>query len=162
MIGVGAALGHYTTEGGYLYPDVRTVQIDANPRGLWQGLRTADLRVRADARAAAEAIVAPPAAARRLEDRLPHQRDGQADRGRLAGRQGIPGAAQHGRSAQDRAGARPGGAEGLGGRGRRRPLFQHSDDAHEGPAGRALLRGQRFRRHRLGAASKARYITGLD
>jgi acetolactate synthase I/II/III large subunit len=58
VIGVGAALGHYTTEGGYLYPGARTVQIDTNPRGLWQGLRTADLHVRADARAAAEAIVA--------------------------------------------------------------------------------------------------------
>jgi thiamine pyrophosphate-dependent acetolactate synthase large subunit-like protein len=58
VIGAGAALGHYTTEGGYLYPGARTVQIDTNPRGLWQGLRTADLHVRADARAAAEAIVA--------------------------------------------------------------------------------------------------------
>src|SRR5580704_444036 len=58
VIGVGAALGHYTTEGGYLYPTARTVQIDTNPRGLWQGLRTADLHVRADAKAAAEAIVA--------------------------------------------------------------------------------------------------------
>ena len=58
VIGAGAALGHYTTEGGYLYPGARTVQIDTNPRGLWQGLRTADLHVRADAKAAAEAIVA--------------------------------------------------------------------------------------------------------
>ena len=57
VIGAGAALGHYTTEGGYLYPGARTVQIDVNPRGLWQGLRTADLHVRADAKAAAEAIV---------------------------------------------------------------------------------------------------------
>jgi len=57
VIGAGAALGHYTTEGGYLYPGAKTIQIDTNPRGLWQGLRTADLHVRADARAAAEAIV---------------------------------------------------------------------------------------------------------
>ena len=57
MIGVGAGLGHYTTEGGYLYPGARAVQIDLNPRGLWQGLRTADLHIRADARAAAESIV---------------------------------------------------------------------------------------------------------
>ena len=57
VIGVGAGLGHYTTEGGYLYPGAQVVQIDTNPRGLWQGLRTADLHVRADARAAAEAIV---------------------------------------------------------------------------------------------------------
>jgi thiamine pyrophosphate-dependent acetolactate synthase large subunit-like protein len=58
VIGAGAALGHYTTEGGYLYPGARTIQIDTNPRGLWQGLRTADLHVRADAKAAAEAITA--------------------------------------------------------------------------------------------------------
>ena len=57
VIGVGAGLGHYTTEGGYLYPGARAVQIDLNPRGLWQGLRTADLHIRADARAAAETIV---------------------------------------------------------------------------------------------------------
>lgn len=57
VIGAGAALGHYTTEGGYLYPGARTIQIDVNPRGLWQGLRTADLHVRADAKAAAEAIL---------------------------------------------------------------------------------------------------------
>jgi thiamine pyrophosphate-dependent acetolactate synthase large subunit-like protein len=57
VIGVGAGLGHYTTEGGYLYPNAKVVQIDVAPRGLWQGLRTADLHLRADARAAAEAIV---------------------------------------------------------------------------------------------------------
>lgn len=57
VIGVGAGLGHYTTESGYLYPGAKVVQIDINPRGLWQGLKTADLHVRADARAAAEAIL---------------------------------------------------------------------------------------------------------
>ena len=58
VIGVGAGLGHYTTEGGYLYPTAQVAQIDTNPRGLWQGLRTADLHLRADAKAAADAIVA--------------------------------------------------------------------------------------------------------
>lgn len=58
VIGVGVGLGHYTTEGGYLYPGAQVVQIDTNPRGLWQGLKTADLHVRADAKAAAEAILA--------------------------------------------------------------------------------------------------------
>ena len=72
-------------------------------------------------------------AARRRADRLPQQRDGQADRGRFARQQGIPGAAQHRRSAQGGGRARPGDAEGLGGRGRRRPLFQHGHDPHEGP-----------------------------
>src|SRR3984893_3331007 len=56
-IAAGAALGHYTTEGGYLFPNARVVRIDTQPRGLWQGLRTADLHVQADAKAAAEAIV---------------------------------------------------------------------------------------------------------
>ncbi len=56
VIGAGAGLGHYTTEGGYLYPNAKVVQIDVNPRGLWQGLRTADLHIKADARATAEAI----------------------------------------------------------------------------------------------------------
>jgi thiamine pyrophosphate-dependent acetolactate synthase large subunit-like protein len=58
MIGVGAGLGHYTTEAGYLYPNAKTVQIDLNPRGLYQGLRIADLHIQADAKAAAEAVLA--------------------------------------------------------------------------------------------------------
>ena len=58
MIGIGVGLGAYTTESGYLYPGARAVQIDTNPRGLWQGLRIADLHIRADARAAAEAMTA--------------------------------------------------------------------------------------------------------
>src|SRR5918911_2274602 len=58
LIGVGAGLGHYTTEAGYLYPNAKSVQIDINPRGLHQGLRVADLHIRADARATAEAVLA--------------------------------------------------------------------------------------------------------
>lgn len=58
VIGVGVGLGAYTTESGYLYPGAQTVQIDINPRGLWQGLRTADLHIRADGRAGVEAITA--------------------------------------------------------------------------------------------------------
>jgi len=57
VIGAGVGLGYYTTEGGYLYPNARVVHIDTHPRGLWQGLRTADLHIRADARATAEAIL---------------------------------------------------------------------------------------------------------
>ncbi len=56
VIGIGVGLGHYTTEGGYFSPGAQVVQIDTNPRGLWQGLKTADLHVRADAKAAVEAI----------------------------------------------------------------------------------------------------------
>ncbi|MBK1661028.1 thiamine pyrophosphate-binding protein [Paracraurococcus ruber] len=58
VIGIGVGLGAYTTESGYLYPNARTVQIDINPRGLWQGLRTADMHIRADAFGGAEAIAA--------------------------------------------------------------------------------------------------------
>lgn len=57
VLGFGVGLGHYTTESGYLYPGARTVQVDINPRGLWQGLRTADLHVRADAKATAAEIL---------------------------------------------------------------------------------------------------------
>ncbi len=57
VLSFGASLGHYTTEGGYLYANARVVQVDSNPRGLWQGLKTADLHVRADAKATADAIV---------------------------------------------------------------------------------------------------------
>src|SRR5215467_566812 len=57
VIAAGAGLGHYTTEGGYLFPNAKVVRIDTQPRGLWQGLRTADLHVQADAKATAEAIV---------------------------------------------------------------------------------------------------------
>ncbi|MBV8737055.1 MAG: thiamine pyrophosphate-binding protein [Alphaproteobacteria bacterium] len=63
VIGFGAGLGHYTTDGGHLYPKAKVVQVDINPRGLWQGLRTADLHIRADARATAEAVT------RRLRER---------------------------------------------------------------------------------------------
>ncbi|MCC6532497.1 MAG: thiamine pyrophosphate-binding protein [Burkholderiales bacterium] len=58
LIGVGAGLGHYTTEAGYLYPNAKSVQIDLNPRGLYQGLRIADMHIKADAKAAADALLA--------------------------------------------------------------------------------------------------------
>jgi hypothetical protein len=156
VIGAGAALGHYTTEGGYLYPGARTIQIDTNPRGLWQGLRTADLHVRADAKAAAEAILA------RLKQRGVSRTGFRTNEmakliaGDSPDSKEFP-CSQHRRPAQGGARARPGRAEGLGGGGRRRPLLQHGDDPHEGPAGRALSRGQRFRRDRLGAARRDRH-----
>jgi thiamine pyrophosphate-dependent acetolactate synthase large subunit-like protein len=67
VISAGAGLGHYTTEGGYLFPNAKVVRIDTQPRGLWQGLRTADLHVHADASAAAQAVVA------RLKERGIHR-----------------------------------------------------------------------------------------
>ena len=58
LIGFGAGLGHYTTEAGYLYPNARSVQVDLNPRGLYQGLRVADMHIRADGKATADAVLA--------------------------------------------------------------------------------------------------------
>ena len=58
LIGAGAGLGYYTTEAGYLYPNAQVAQIDLDPRGLHQGLRTADVHVHADAKAAAAALSA--------------------------------------------------------------------------------------------------------
>src|SRR5437588_11265613 len=57
VIAAGAGLGHYTTEGGYLFPNAKVVRIDTHPLGLWQGLRTADLNGQACSKDAAEAIV---------------------------------------------------------------------------------------------------------
>ena len=58
VIGVGAGLGHYTTEAGYLYPNAQVIHIDAQPRGLFQGLRVADLYIQSDAQAGARALLA--------------------------------------------------------------------------------------------------------
>lgn len=64
VIAAGAGLGYFTTEAGYLYPNARIVQIDVNPRGYWQGLRVADVHMRADAAAGVQAVLEslPPAA----------------------------------------------------------------------------------------------------
>lgn len=58
VIGAGASLGYYTTEGGYLYPNAKVVQIDTAPRGLWQGQRVADVHLQSDARLGANALLA--------------------------------------------------------------------------------------------------------
>ena len=116
MIGVGAGLGDYTTEGGYLYPDAKVVRIDINPRGLWQGLRTADLHLRADALAARRGDHRAAAGARR---RAAHRASAAArwrgDRRRRARQQGVP---RRPRARSTRASVlrtRRGRAEGLGG-----------------------------------------------
>lgn len=57
IIGIGAGLGHFTTDAGKLYPQARALQIDVEPRGLWEGVRVADLHIRADAKAAITAIL---------------------------------------------------------------------------------------------------------
>jgi thiamine pyrophosphate-dependent acetolactate synthase large subunit-like protein len=58
VLGVGAILGHFTTEGGYLYPNAKVIHMDINPRGISQGVRVADLQVRSDAKLGAEALLA--------------------------------------------------------------------------------------------------------
>ena len=57
VLGIGAGLGHWTTDAGKLYRQARVIQIDAEPRGLWEGVRVADLHIRADAKAVVEAIL---------------------------------------------------------------------------------------------------------
>jgi thiamine pyrophosphate-dependent acetolactate synthase large subunit-like protein len=58
LIGVGAGLGHWTTDAGKLYPKARTIAIDTEPRGLWEGVRVADLHIHADAKVAIAALLA--------------------------------------------------------------------------------------------------------
>jgi thiamine pyrophosphate-dependent acetolactate synthase large subunit-like protein len=56
VLAFGASLGHYTSDGGTLYPNAAVVQFDTRPRGLNQGLRVADIHVAGDARLAARAL----------------------------------------------------------------------------------------------------------
>jgi acetolactate synthase I/II/III large subunit len=56
VIAVGASLAYYTVDGGALFPRAFVAQIDERPRGLKDGLPAADLFVRADAKAATEAL----------------------------------------------------------------------------------------------------------
>ncbi|OYX15519.1 MAG: hypothetical protein B7Z15_00250 [Rhizobiales bacterium 32-66-8] len=58
VLSAGAGLGSYTTEAGYLFPNAKVIQIDTRPRGLWQGNRTADLHIAADAKAGTQAVAA--------------------------------------------------------------------------------------------------------
>lgn len=70
VVGFGAAMGHFTTEGGYLFPTARVVQVDLAPRGLHEGLRVADDHVVGDARTVAEQVLS------QLHDRrLGYRRD---------------------------------------------------------------------------------------
>lgn len=57
VIGVGAGLGNYTTEAGYLYPNAQVIHIDTHPRGFFEGLRIADLYIKADARSACQSLL---------------------------------------------------------------------------------------------------------
>jgi thiamine pyrophosphate-dependent acetolactate synthase large subunit-like protein len=57
VLAVGAALGYYTTEGGYLFPNATVVQVDTEPVGLHEGLPVGAMYVRGDAKAVADALV---------------------------------------------------------------------------------------------------------
>jgi thiamine pyrophosphate-dependent acetolactate synthase large subunit-like protein len=53
----GAQISRFTLDGGALFRDATVVQVDIEPNGFLEGLPTADVRVRADARLAAEALL---------------------------------------------------------------------------------------------------------
>jgi thiamine pyrophosphate-dependent acetolactate synthase large subunit-like protein len=57
VVAVGAGLGHFTTDAGKLFAQAKVIAIDTEPRGIWEGVRVADLHIRADARASAEALL---------------------------------------------------------------------------------------------------------
>jgi len=58
VIAIGASLTNYTVDGGALFPKAYVVQIDERPLGLRDGLQAADLFVKADAQAGAQAVTA--------------------------------------------------------------------------------------------------------
>lgn len=49
VISIGAGMGHFTTEGGYLFPSARVIQIDIEPRPIHEGVPGADLHIIGDA-----------------------------------------------------------------------------------------------------------------
>lgn len=57
VVAFGASLGQYTADGGKLYPNAWVAQVDVRPRGLRDGLKTADLHVAGDSRLTAEAVL---------------------------------------------------------------------------------------------------------
>jgi thiamine pyrophosphate-dependent acetolactate synthase large subunit-like protein len=58
VIAFGAQLSRFTLDGGKLFPRAPVVQVDVDPRALKEGLVAADQMVRADARLAAEQVIA--------------------------------------------------------------------------------------------------------
>jgi thiamine pyrophosphate-dependent acetolactate synthase large subunit-like protein len=58
VIAFGASLGHFTMDGGKMFPNAEIVQIDTNPLGFHEGRKTADLHLRADAKLSTIAMLA--------------------------------------------------------------------------------------------------------
>ena len=57
VVAIGTSLNYYTVDGGNMFPKAEVVQIDTEPVGLNNGLKTADLYLRADAKLAAAAAL---------------------------------------------------------------------------------------------------------
>jgi acetolactate synthase-1/2/3 large subunit len=53
VVAIGSSLNYYTVDGGNMFPKAEVAQIDTEPLGLRNGLKAADLYLRADAKVAA-------------------------------------------------------------------------------------------------------------
>jgi acetolactate synthase I/II/III large subunit len=53
VVAIGSSLNYYTVDGGNMFPRAEVAQIDTEPLGLRNGLKAADLYLRADAKVAA-------------------------------------------------------------------------------------------------------------
>jgi acetolactate synthase I/II/III large subunit len=57
VVAIGTSLNYYTVDGGNMFPKAEVVQIDTEPVGLRNGMKAADLYLRADAKLAAAAVL---------------------------------------------------------------------------------------------------------
>jgi thiamine pyrophosphate-dependent acetolactate synthase large subunit-like protein len=57
VVAIGTSLNYYTVDGGNMFPNAEVVQIDTEPVGLRNGMKAADLYLRADAKLAAAAVL---------------------------------------------------------------------------------------------------------
>jgi thiamine pyrophosphate-dependent acetolactate synthase large subunit-like protein len=57
VVAIGTSLNYYTVDGGHMFPAADVVQIDTEPLGLRNGLKAADLYLRADAKLAVAEIL---------------------------------------------------------------------------------------------------------
>src|SRR5260370_6267980 len=55
VVAIGTSLNYYTVDSGNMFPNAEVVQIDTEPVGVRNGMRAADLYLRADATLAAAA-----------------------------------------------------------------------------------------------------------
>jgi acetolactate synthase I/II/III large subunit len=56
VIGIGAGMGHFTMEAGYLFPEATILQVDVDPRPVHEAVPIADVAIRGDAGATARAL----------------------------------------------------------------------------------------------------------